>query len=291
MGISYKWIGAGTMLSAILLSGCDLVNDAAQAVRQDAQEVAFAAGNTVVGTVNDFAEHLTQDGERIELSSQRDIGSEAVLQIDHKVGNIKIVQGTGNSVSVKTTIWFLNEKSYMKIAENAETSLVSRNGKLEIVTNAKGHSDRDLWDWSQSKYGYSEFKIDYEVEVPAAITGFEIANNVGEVTMDQLKGSYQVENNVGKIVVNGASIMGKSSIKSDAGSLQLNIKDAEKGSSLKANTNVGSIHASLEETLACSLKLDSDLGIISGAPRGKSDLNGSGPLITLSSSVGSISVE
>lgn len=287
----YKWLAGGAVLSALLLAGCDAVNDAAQKVRQDAHEIAAAAGSSVVGTGNDIGERLKNSGEHIELSAERELGSETVLQVDHKVGSIKVGLTTGNTASVKTTIWFMNEKSYQNIVEQAETSLVASNGKLEVVTNPKGSPEENIWDWAQSKYGYSEMMIDYEIQVPASITGFEIRNDVGGITMTNLSGIYAVSNQVGEIVVTGAHIQGSSSIESEAGSVQLAIGDMGKDSTLKAKTKVGSIHASLSDTLACTLKLDSELGIVSGAPKGSSDINGGGPLITLSSSVGAISIE
>lgn len=288
---TYKGIGAAVILSAVLLAGCNEVDDAVQKVRQDAHEVATAAGSSVVGTVNGIGDRIKSKGEHIELAAEREIGSETVLQVDHKVGNITVVAGTGNKASVKTTIWFLNEKSYRNIVDEAETTLVAKNGKLQIVTNPKGNPNDNLWDWAQSKYGYSEFMIDYEVQVPASLTDFEIENDVGQITMNNLSGMYQVDNSVGEIVVNGAQIKGKSSIKSEAGSVQLSISGIEKDSSLKVKTDVGSIHATLADDLACTLKLDSELGIISGASKGSSDIHGGGPLITLSSSIGAISVE
>ncbi|MEC0370910.1 DUF4097 family beta strand repeat-containing protein [Paenibacillus chibensis] len=287
----YIKAAAAAMLSVMLLAGCDTVNDAAQKVRQDAHEVAQAAGDSVAGKVNGITDRIKSGGQHIEWTAEREVGSESALRIDHKVGSISIVPGAGQTASVKTTIWFLNEKSYRSIVENAETSLVAKNGKLEIVTNPKGDPGRDLWEWAESKYGYSEFLIDYEIQIPAAIKSFDIANDVGGITMNHLNGTYRVNNNVGTIAVEDAQLAGKSSIKSEAGSVQIGISAMEKDSSLIAKTNVGSIHAKLADTLACTLKLDSDLGIISGGSRGKTDINGGGPQITLSSSVGAISVE
>lgn len=287
----YKRAAAAATLSVMLLAGCDTVNDTAQKFRQDAHEVAQAAGDSVTGKMNSITDRIKSGGQHIERTAERDIGSESVLYIDHKVGSINIVPGAGKTASVKTTIWFLNEKSYRSIVENAETSLVTKNGKLEIVTNPIGDPGRDLWEWAESKYGYSEFLIDYEIQVPAAIKSFDIANDVGSITMNHLNGTYQVDNNVGTIAVEDAQLAGKSSIKSEAGSVQIGISGMEKDSSLTAKTNVGSIHAALADTLACTLKLDSDLGIISGGSRGTTEINGGGPQITLSSSVGAISVE
>ncbi|MDR0269188.1 DUF4097 family beta strand repeat-containing protein [Paenibacillus sp.] len=291
MNKSYRWIGAIAILSTALLAGCDTVSDAVQSVRQDVHEVVAATGDTVSGTTNDITDALMKNGEQLKLTAQREIGTETVLRIDHAVGNIALVPGSGNTLSVKTTVWFTDKKSYRNIAEEAETSLVSTNGQLKIITNPKGNPSQDLWDWADSKFGYSRFKIDYEVEVPASITSFDITNNVGKITMDNLKGVYQVHSDVGEIAVGGAYISGESQIESNAGKLRLSISGMAEDSSLKAKTDVGSIHASFADQLSCTLETDSDIGLVSGASKGKQDINGGGPLVALSSSVGNITIE
>ncbi|MBB3126868.1 hypothetical protein FHS19_001522 [Paenibacillus rhizosphaerae] len=56
------------------------------------------------------------------------------------------------------------------------------------MTHAKEDPTRDLWDWAESRYGKSELLIEYVVNVPDQITGYEIVNEVGGITMKNLNG-------------------------------------------------------------------------------------------------------
>ncbi|MFU1797968.1 hypothetical protein ACM1RC_29205 [Paenibacillus azoreducens] len=302
---SFRRFGAVALLSTVFLAGCGEVDEAMQNIKEEAVQTADefvqaakdegnvavrAADHLASDTTNKVKDNIRKKGKQLNLTAQREVGAETVLCIDHKVGDIKLVPGKGQTLSVKTTIWAKDDKAYSRIEKEAETSFVSANGKLMIVTSPKGEPDTNLWDWSNSKYGTSNFMIDYEVEVPAAMTGFEITNNVGGIQIDNLKGVYLVNNDVGETVISRAYIQGESRIGSGAGRLQLGISGIAEDGSLKAKTDVGSIDASFEGSLKFTLDSDSDLGLISGAAKGKQDVNGGGPLVTLSSSVGSITV-
>ncbi|GIO60139.1 hypothetical protein [Paenibacillus cineris] len=283
--------GTTAVLAVMLLAGCGTVEDAAQKLKQGAHETAMTAGTTVMDTVSGIEESIKSKGDSILLTAAQEVGADSSVQIHHKAGNITLVRGTGNKITVKTTIWFLNDQTHRNIAEQAETSIVDNNGTMEIVTHAKGDPKRDLWDWAESRFGKSELFIEYVVNVPDRITGYEIANDVGGITMKNLNGSYQVENSVGRITVEGAHVAGKSRIQSDAGSVRVDIQEMEKDSTLQVGTDVGGVQAALATSLSCTLKVQSELGTISGVSSGSTDFNGGGPVITLSSSVGAISVE
>lgn len=65
----------------------------------------------------------------------------------------------------------------------------------------------------------------------------------------------------------------------------------DSSSSLLAKTEVGSVSAVLDDNLKCSLEAKSELGQIKGVPGGKADINGGGPLVSLSSEIGAITVQ
>ncbi|MNP52140.1 hypothetical protein D3C76_1465100 [compost metagenome] len=96
---------------------------------------------------------------------------------------------------------------------------------------------------------------------------------------------------MGTINIEGAEIQGKSAISSDVGSIQLGMDLMESDSNLDVETDVGSIQVNLAETVKCKLKIDSDLGQVVGASKGTSDINGGGPVLSLISAVGSITVD
>ncbi|OZB98882.1 hypothetical protein [Paenibacillus sp. XY044] len=284
-------IGTTAVFAVIMLAGCGTVDDAAQKFKQEAHETVVAAGKTVKDSVRGIEESIKSKGDSVQRTAEREVEKDSMLQIHHEAGNITLVAGPGNKITVETTIWFLNDQTHRNIAEQAETSIVERNGTMEIVTHAKDEPGRDLWDWAESRFGKSELLIEYVVNVPDKVTGYEIVNEVGSITMNNLNGSYQVENHVGGITVEGAYVVGKSKIKSEAGSVRVGILEMERGSSLQVGTDVGGVQAVLANSLSCTLKVQSELGTISGVSKGSTDINGGGPIISISTSVGAISVE
>ncbi|MBB3126869.1 hypothetical protein FHS19_001523 [Paenibacillus rhizosphaerae] len=71
----------------------------------------------------------------------------------------------------------------------------------------------------------------------------------------------------------------------------MGIQEMEKDSSLQVGTDVGGVQAVIASSLSCTLNVQSELGTVSGVSSGSTDFNGGGPVITLSSSVGAISVD
>lgn len=275
----------------ILLAGCDGIADkSADVIKQGVNE-AVAMGNTV----SDKALDWKKDGIRKDLSAAQAAGSALKLHLENKVGNIEMKAASGDQINVNATIWSQNDSSrkaeYEEIMDNAEISIIKNGEQLDVVTHPKGDEKHDLWEWAKDKYGKSNFSIEYVVEIPASMNSFEIISDVGEIHLSDLKGTYHISNHVGRIHIERAHITGKSSVESEAGSLRLSINEMDSKSSLKAVTKVGSINAALADSLECSLQIDSEVGRITGAAKGKSDINGGGPLLSLTSSVGSIAIE
>jgi hypothetical protein len=162
---------------------------------------------------------------------------------------------------------------------------------LKIVTHPKDDPERNLWDWAHKKYGYSEFIIEYTVELPANVNRYEISSSVGNISLSGLNGTYDVHSDVGTIRLDGARIVGESRVQSETGSIKLGIDQMDSESSLKAGTEVGSINATLADSLECDLETNTELGQVTGATPGLNKINGGGPQLSLNTSVGAITVE
>ncbi|MMZ57839.1 hypothetical protein D1872_197920 [compost metagenome] len=160
-----------------------------------------------------------------------------------------------------------------------------------MFTHAKDDPEQDLWEWSESKYGFSDFSIDYEIGLPSNVKVLDVTNDVGETTLADITGEYRIQSDVGSIKVTGAHFSGNSSLSSSTGSIDLEIGQIDSESSLEAVADVGSIDLKLAEAVSCILDLDADVGDISGASKGESKRGDGGPRVTLTTSVGSINVK
>lgn len=292
MGFHYKSILIAAFVSVGILSGC---TNNAEKIQNDIGVAVEGMRDTVQSTASEWGEELKRNGIHKEISFSQEVGSSVSgLQVDNEVGNIVVKGTSSDNINVTATIWSLDKSSrndkYQEIMDHAEIAVIVDGDQLEVVTHPKGNEKITMWKWAKKEYGFSNFSIDYVVEIPDTMSGYDISSGVGEINLSNLKGIYNVHNNVGSISIEGAHIEGKSSVASETGSLQLGIDQMESESSLRAKTEVGTIGATLAESLQCSLETKTEVGSITGASKGKSDINGGGPLLSLTSSVGSITV-
>ncbi|OAB36789.1 hypothetical protein PMSD_10770 [Paenibacillus macquariensis subsp. defensor] len=282
------------LVSLLLLSGC--TNNADDVIQTSIGEVAQAIGDTVKDTASELGDQFKRTGVHKEILLSQEIGSSvSVLKLENEVGNIEVKGTSGDKISVSATIWSLDKSSrddkYQEMMDNAEITATVSGDQLEINMHPKGDEKLDMWRWAKKEYGFSNFSIDYVVEIPNTLYSFNISSEVGEINLSHLKGRYDVHNEVGSISIEGAHIQGKSNVGSETGNIKVAIDQMDDDSRLEVKTDVGSIHANLAESLQVSLETDSEVGSITGAPRGTSDINGGGPLLSLSTSVGSITIK
>lgn len=293
MGFHYKPMLIAAFVFVGMLSGC---TNNTETIQSGIGEAVEGIRDTVQDTALDLSDELKRNGIHQEISLSQEVGSSiSALHVDHEVGNIVVKGTSGDKINVTATIWSLDKSSrddkYQEIMDHAEIAVVVNGDQLEVATHPKGNEKLNMWKWAKKEYGFSNFTIDYMVEIPDRVKNYDISSEVGEINLSNLTGVYDVHNNVGSISIEGAHIEGKSSVVSETGSLQLGIDQMKEDSSLKVRTEVGAIVANLAESLQCSLETKTEVGSITGATKGKSDINGGGPLLSLTSSVGSIMVK
>ncbi|QSF42962.1 hypothetical protein [Paenibacillus tianjinensis] len=276
------------------------LSEASEEVGQDIEEAAGnvqeAAGNVqeaVQEAAAEVTDQINENGLRQDLTVSLKSGDSTGLILDNAVGKIDVVSVEGDTVHVSASVIAHNpvtKEVDQKILDNAEVSIESNRGKLMVSAHPKDSPKKDLWTWAQKKYKHSDFSINYVIEVPAGITGYEINNNVGSVQLSGLQGSFKIISDVGTISLQDVQITGKSIVQTDTGSISLGLGSMTSGSSLTASSDVGAIKTTLASGLKCTVKASSELGAISGVSKGKQDYNGGGPLLALSTEIGAITV-
>ncbi|OBZ18409.1 hypothetical protein A8L34_02140 [Bacillus sp. FJAT-27264] len=310
---SPKMIAALAVVSLTLLAGCTelpgkakvnqeseqsqsdgVEQNLGEAVKQGLGQAAAAVTQAAQDTADKVVAGFKEGSISKELQISQTIGSASALSIENSVGVIAVRAVGSDQINVKATIQsyknFNSEQERQEILDNAEVSVQISGDKLIISTHAKDAPKKDLWSWAQRKYGSSDFSIDYDIEVPKSVDMYQVSNDVGKIQLSGLQGTYRVSTDVGAIHISDATIAGKSTIESDTGSITLNIAALNEGSSLKAKTDVGPITATLAGGLNYSLEVGSEIGQIKGATKGKSKVGNGGPLVSLSSDVGAITV-
>lgn len=311
---NHSVIAAVAVLSIVLLAGCtelpgrqstkneaetniseEVQQNIGEAVKQEIGKAAASVQQAVQETATQVVDEVKANSISKELTASQEIGSSTVLSVNNPVGEVEVTSTTGDQITVSATILAHNNNARKsdreKILNDAEISIDVSGKTVEVSTHSKSNPKKDLWTWAQDKYGDSNFSINYRIEIPTSINKYQITNNVGHIFLRNLEGNYLITSNVGAIDIEGANFTGKSSVESNTGSIRMDIAGMKSDSSLKAKTNVGSLSAVLADGMKCSLVAKSELGQIIGVEGGKQDINGGGPLVSLSSDIGAITVQ
>ncbi|CAM4478793.1 hypothetical protein U9M73_12700 [Paenibacillus phoenicis] len=301
------WLAASAVLLA-LASGCgpaenetlqqqwgQTLGNTVDSISQSISETAASVQQSVALAADEWKDDLTFTGRSHDLSTSEAIGNASKLQLENAVGRLELKEGTSDQIVVKATIQAADlparKEKLDTLFEQSEVTVTSQGNTAQVRVHAKGAPDQNLWDWAQKELHFTEFRIDYVVEVPAGIQEFEVTNHVGEIAASGLTGTYRLKGEVGSIRVEDARLSGDSSIRTATGSINLDILTLDTGGQLQAITDVGSITATLDPSLACDLETSSELGEVIGAAKGRSERGGGGPLVALETSIGSITVQ
>ncbi|OKP99335.1 hypothetical protein [Paenibacillus sp. P46E] len=285
-------IAAVAVLSIALLSGCrelpgkeaadqqleqrlngNFQQETVEAVKQGLGEATIGVEQAVQNGAAKMAEEIKAGSLSKGLNITKKAGSASALILENSVGEVKITSGNSDFITVKATVVThpgLNQEAEREILESAEVTVQTDGNELKVLTHAMNEPKKDLWTWAQKKYGSSDFSINYEIEVPSTMNEYRISNNVGAIRLNGLNGTFHIDSNVGAIVLEAVQFSGKSTVKSNTGSIELDIRSMETESSLKAS---------------------SDIGQITGSESKKKEINGGGPIISLSTQIGSITVQ
>lgn len=310
--LSHVALVTGTaVLSFMLLSGCrgaeekanETIESSTQnfidATTESTKNFIESTTQAVAGAVNQAQEAaVTSVGMpaknlvSLKLETASPVGKMTELVIDHEVGDIEIVAGKGDQIKVTAEVVAQDRKStsekLTKVFEQAEVSIQKDGNQAHILTHAKDDPKRSLWDWGQSTYNYSEFGINYTIELPAdIITAYQVSNNVGDVSLNGLSGTFRLNNEVGEVDLVSAGFTGASKIKVSTGSVKLDIDSLDKKGTLEVNTAIGDIQVDLDESVDCSIDTKIALGDLTSTLNKSRKGNGDSP-ISLSVDVGSI---
>lgn len=295
---------AAAALGLVLLTGCtgigdsaqEAVGEAASALESSAKEAVGEAAAALESSVEKAVDvEALKNGETLELSTSAQAVSGKELRVDNAVGNVEVKKAEGSEITVKAVIRAqampFSKEDLQSVFDQATVSIDQSGNELRVYTHAKEDADRSLWAWAKSKLNYTNFAIDYIISLPASVNSFDIQNDVGDIVLGGLEGSYKVATDVGEIQIKDAGVTGGSEISTSTGSIELGIARMENEGDLRVRADIGSIEVDLAESVQCELETKVDVGDIEGAPKGKSTRGDGGPLLALEAAVGSVTVK
>ncbi|WP_334075780.1 DUF4097 family beta strand repeat-containing protein [Paenibacillus sp. A14] len=286
---------AGAAAVLLLLAGCTESAKVEEHVKQIVSQTAGSLEQAVSNTVDAHVGKLKEDGASLSLSSTAQPVGATGIRMENEVGDIAIRAAEGSDLKIEAQIWSANKPANQdvltKVFDQAEITVTSEGQDLYIAVQAKEDPGMNLWKWAEKKYGFSDFSIDYTLELPENIVSYDITSQVGDVTMTGLEGSYRIKSEVGSVQLAEAGITGASAINASTGSIELGIARMDKTADLQVEAEIGSIEAKLADSLNCEVEAKAELGGISGVSDGRSRRGSGGPLLSLNASVGAITVQ
>ncbi|GAA0133311.1 hypothetical protein YSY43_01510 [Paenibacillus sp. YSY-4.3] len=292
---SRKRLNSITMTAAAVtlavLAGCSGIQDKSD---EAIVQATSSLEQSVINAADKWGQRSKEAGLSRDISVSHQMGKATKLSVDHTVGNIKVSTYDGDKIRVHAVVWFgksTKQESRQRILDQAEVAVTEKGDQLRITVHPQDDPNSSLWKWAQKKYGFSDFMIDYEIEVPLAMESYDIRNDVGIVELHDLKGSYSIRSEVGQIKMDNVRITGQSSIITSTGSVDVRIAELSGEGKLNVKTEIGNINAALDDAVQCTLVIKNEVGKITGAAEGTSQVNGGGGEILLQTQVGRITVE
>lgn len=89
-----------------------------------------------------------------------------------------------------------------------------------------------------------------DVHISGIIGNIDLKNNVGEITLDKTKGSYNINVDVGGIILSDCIAVGNSQFKTNTGEIDVSFTDISGATNISAETGVGNIEMSLNDDAA-----------------------------------------
>lgn len=287
--------------AALLLAGCTPLSGKQQGGGENlSQSIQDGIGRAVSGvetSVREAAQDIKQDIKANALSAgldaSQDIGSAVKVTVNNEVGDITVVPVSGNTLSARAQLYGNTSRlagKWEELVANTELSVRIEKGSAIVAVHPKGNVSQNLWSWAQKQYGFSDFSIDYIIDLPEEMNDLQLTTEVGDLDLSGLNGRFDIKNSVGEIRITDTRVTGSSSVASETGSITLSLSSLG-GEGLEAKTSVGSIVALLPDSLSSTVTARTEVGTISGISKGTSELNGGGTPLKLTTEVGSIKVE
>ncbi len=183
-----------------------------------------------------------------------------ILQLNHLVGNIKILLSDSDKVlihTVKTT------------SAPTKSALAEKSEKVTVETHVNANQltietiDREQTKLFDLNVVADNSTIDYTIHIPDTIRVLSITNGVGDIQVAQLKASCNITSGVGNINLGEIQLTGDSHIELGTGNitLDLSIDDLQ---TLLVTSGVGNIDISMPKESQFRLNTDSGIGSTSG---------------------------
>lgn len=174
------------------------------------------------------------------------VGAQPTIVLKNKAGAINLRAGQEGQVTITTT-----RRGYLFSPRfDQETPIsYSQDSTTNTVTVRSGN-------WRP----FGKNAVNFEVTVPPQ-ANLQLTTNFGNIAAQNVAGQMTLRTDVGSIRATQVTLLGKSRLKSDAGSITL-VGSLDPSGNYELSTDLGSITATLPTNASFSLEAQTDLGTI-----------------------------
>ncbi|HEX2945306.1 MAG TPA: DUF4097 family beta strand repeat-containing protein [Clostridia bacterium] len=220
--------------------------------------------------------------------------------ITNGVGTINLSKGSGDKVEIGYNKEVKGFGEIDKIMDQILVRTETNGDELTVSVKVKDEESEDFWHWLSAHYKAMNVSVDFDIKVPENIKEFDIADGVGDITLDYIKGKVDIKDGVGDINLTNVSLADECDFTSGTGDISVD-GEINELSHLSIKSGVGKTSLKLPGDSKFSLDASTGVGSIDGnlIKNGEGfvgdslvqDVNGGGPDIEIKSGTGDILID
>jgi hypothetical protein len=222
-------------------------------------------------------------------SKQWDVANLRRLALINQVGNIEVKQS--NNADLKITVEKVLKNGTAALAKElfAKIEIAVRNDQNIVYIEATGlEYQAEIVAKYQAEIDVNQvnLEINYVLEAPLSLNQFKISTGVGNITLNDLTGSFDLKAGIGNISLNNKmGINGDSSLLTEVGNAAVKLQNIAPAARLNVEVQTGNINLSLPQSIQCILEIDQYM-----ETRKEREINGGGAEMKAKAVLGKVEV-
>lgn len=165
------------------------------------------------------------------------------FQIDIDMGDMNVSYGKNDTVAVNVKYIASGNKMEVvkKILQTVDIDYSIEKDTLRIFFINR-NTKENIWEWIRNQYEYYNLSVELEIMLPDTVDKFEIDNSLGYIGLNSVKGTLDIHNSLGNIVLKDITFIGESTIRADLGKIECSLsKDTKEKSEVNMDNSLGDI--------------------------------------------------
>lgn len=214
-------------------------------------------------------EGLGSEGQRIERTGEElmelDVPSSLdSLNVTNVTGKVRInksnVQKIKVKLSKKAAGFEVNDVE--KVLNEAKINSQISGGKIDISV-ASDAGKGDFWDWKSNNYSRINANMDFLIEIPRDFKKYTVNNVTGDVFLEGLSGSIEVEETTGNISLTNSTLIADNSIRLTTGDIDIDAQ-LDNMEDLSVTNTTGNVSMKIPSNSKINLDAGVTTGVIGG---------------------------